>query len=201
MENKKMKNLASTLDTIAKVGGEIFRAVGIVCAVMTVLVLIFGEKMIADTGEASLDLGFVKLFLADSVVVNTGFMNAYVIVGLLTALMVCFAVFFALRILHSVLEPMKDGRPFEAEVPQGLRKLAWVTLACGVFTEVMHVVEGVILSHAYELDTILSSDAVAKIELNYTLDFGFAFIFAIIMFLSYVFEYGQKLQKESDETL
>lgn len=201
MENKRMKNLASTFDTIAKVAGEIFRAVGIVCAVMAVLVAIFGEKMIANMGEVSLELGFVKLFLSDSVAANTGFMNAYVIIGLVTVLAVCFAIFFASRILRSVLAPMKEGRPFEAEVSVGLRKLAWVTLACGALTEIMHVVEGVILSHAYELESILSSDAVARVELNYTFDFGFLLIFAVIMFLSYVFSYGQKLQQESDETL
>ncbi|MBR2930571.1 MAG: DUF2975 domain-containing protein [Clostridia bacterium] len=198
---KKMKNLASTLDTIVKVGGEIFRVVGIVCGIFSLLVAILGDKMIADSGETSLELGFVKLFLADSVPIDTGFMNSYVIIGLIIVVILSFAVFIASRILHTIFEPIKMGRPFEADVPANLKKLAWVVLGCGALTEIMKIIGGVILSHAFDLETILSSDAVARFELNFNLDFGFVFVFAVIMFLSYIFSYGQKLQQESDETL
>ena len=200
MENKKMKNLATTLDTIIKVSGEIFRAAGIVCAIMAVLVAIFGEKMIA-LGETSLTLGFVKLYVSESMEINTGFMNAYIIVGLVVVTALCFAVFFALRLLNSILEPMKYGRPFEDQIPAKLRKLAWIVLGCGAFLQIAQVVEGVILLKAFDLEKIISSEAISKIEHNYTLDLGFVLVFAVIMFLSYIFSYGQRLQQESDETL
>ena len=200
MENKKMKNLARTLDSIIKVSGEIFRIMGIVCAIMVVLVAIFGEKMIAE-GDMSITLGFVKLYASESLAIDTGFMNAYIVIGLVVVTALCFAVFFASRLLHSILEPMKLGRPFEAEVPAKLRKLAWITLAFGAFVQIAQVVESVILLKAFDLDKIISSDAISKIESTYTVDFGFVFVFAVIMFLSYVFSYGQTLQQESDETL
>mgnify|MGYP003558602748 CR=1 FL=1 len=53
----------------------------------------------------------------------------------------------------------------------------------------------------FDLEKIISSEAISKIEHNYTLDLGFVLVFAVIMFLSYIFSYGQRLQQESDETL
>lgn len=200
MENNKMKNLASTLETIVKVVGSIFFAVSIVCGVMAVLVAIFGEKMFAE-GELSLSLGFVKLYVTDALEVKTGFMNAYVIVGLVTVMIICVAVYLASKLTRSVLEPIKDGRPFEAQVPKKLKKLAWVVLGCGALIQVAGIVESVLLSYAYSLNEIVNPLYISKVEFDYNVDFSFVLVFLIIMFLSYIFSYGQKLQQESDETL
>ena len=43
MEHKKLERTAMTLNTIAKVGGGIFRVVGIVCCVFALLVLILRD--------------------------------------------------------------------------------------------------------------------------------------------------------------
>lgn len=200
MENKKMKNLASTLDTIVKVVGSIFFAVSIVCGVMAVLVAIFGEKMFAE-GELSLSLGFAKLYATEALEVKTGFMNAYVIVGLIAVAIVCVAVYIASKLTRSVLEPIKEGRPFEAQIPEKLRKLAWVVLGCGAIMQVAGIVESVLLAYAYDLSKIVNPLYISKVEFDYSVDFGFVLVFTVIMFLSYIFSYGQKLQQESDETL
>lgn len=200
MENKKMKNLASTLDTIVKVVGSIFFAVSIVCGVMAVLVAIFGDKMFAE-GELSLSLDFVKLYATEALEVKTGFMNAYVIVGLITVAIVCVAVHIASKLTRSVLEPIKEGRPFEAQVPEKLRKLAWVVLGCGAFIQIVGIVESALLVYAYDLNNVVNHLYISKVEFDYSVDFGFVLVFAIIMFLSYIFSYGQQLQQESDETL
>jgi len=44
-------------------------------------------------------------------------------------------------------------------------------------------------------------DAVEKLEYVFTVDFGFVAVFCVLMLLSYIFTYGQALQRESDETL
>ncbi len=201
MENKKMINAATSLDTLTKVVGEIFRAVGIVCAIMAVLVAILGEKMIGTTGETSITLGFVKLYAAENLTINTSFMTVYIIVGLITVGILCFAVHYASKIIRAILEPVKAGRPFESNVPANLRKIAWMVLICGGVTQIIHIIECVVLTNVFPMDEIISSDAIARFEYTYTVDFGFALVFAVIMFLSYVFAYGQRLQEESDETL
>ena len=201
MENKKMMNAASTLDTLAKVMGRIVIAVAIVCGVMAILVAIFGEKMMVLSNELSFDLGFVKLYATEALEVNSGFMKAYVIVGLIAVGMICVAVHISSALLHSVLEPMKNGRPFESEIPVKMRKLAWVVLGCGLIIEIANMIEGILLVKAFDIENIVNPVFISKIEPNYTIDLGFVLIFMLIMLLSYIFSYGQKLQQDSDETL
>lgn len=96
---------------------------------------------------------------------------------------------------------MKEGRPFEADIPANLKKLAWTVFVIGAVTQIAGIAERIILANAYPIEQILSSSTIAKIEYSYTIDFNFVLISCIILFLSYIFAYGQELQKESDETL
>lgn len=50
-------------------------------------------------------------------------------------------------------------------------------------------------------EQIVNMDVISKLEYTFTIDFTFVLAFCIVMFLSYIFSYGQILQKESDETL
>ena len=74
-------------------------------------------------------------------------------------------------------------------------------LGCGALVQVVGVIERVLLVKIYPLEQILVSDAIEKIEYVNVVDFTFVIIFAILMLLSYIFAYGQTLQRESDETL
>lgn len=200
MENNKMMNTAKTLDIFAKVAGGIFSAVGFVCLVFAVLVLIFGEKMFV-AGSLTLDLDFLKLHIAENLQAVTGMMKLYTVLGLLSAAVLLFVLRFVCLYLRAILNPMKEGRPFEADIPIYLRRTAWLCLGGGLAAELIGIAERVILARAYPMDQIFSSDAITKIEYVFTFDFGFVWIFVAFMFLSYVFSYGQKLQQEADETL
>lgn len=200
MESKKMMNTAKTLDIFAKVAGGIFSAVGWVCVVFVVLVLIFGEKMFV-AGSLTLDLDFVKLHIAEQLQVIDGMMKLYTILGLAAAAVLCFVLHFVCLYLRAILTPMKEGRPFEADIPIYLRRIAWLSLGGGLAGQLIGVAERVMLTRAYPLDEIFASDAISKIEYVFTIDFGFVWLFVAFMFLSYVFSYGQKLQQEADETL
>lgn len=200
MENKKFTNAARNWDTIAKACGGIMRVIGIIFIVVAVLIVIFGEK-IYEAGSISLGLDFIKLYLTNECNADKNLMQIHTIIGLLVGSVICFSVQYATKLLRNILHPMKEGRPFEADIPVNLKKLAWVVLICGGILQIAGVVERIILSKAYPMEQIFSSSAIKVIEYSYTINFNFVFIFCIIMFLSYIFSYGQKLQKESDETL
>ena len=200
MENKKLMNTANTLEVIAKVCAGILRVVGVVLIVFAILVLVLGEKMY-DSSTISLDLDFVKLYLSEEYGQVTGLMQVYTVLGLLTVSVVCFAACYGLKYLRKILASMKVCRPFEAEIPACLQKIAWVVLGCGALVQVVGVIESVLLVKIYPLEQILVSDAIEKIEYVNVVDFTFVIIFAILMLLSYIFAYGQTLQRESDETL
>lgn len=200
MNGQKLIKTANNLDTMSKVCGGIMEAAGIVCAIFAVLVLIFGEKMY-DTGSISLDLGFVKLYLAEEYQTAPRPLQVYTIIGLLSVGAVCFGIHYGVKLLRTILAPMKEGRPFTAEVPKNLRKIAWVVLIGGALIQIMGMIEGSVLILAYPMEEIFSSAAISRVEFAFTMDLNFVLVFCILMLLSYVFAYGQQLQQESDETL
>ena len=113
----------------------------------------------------------------------------------------CIAIRYALKVLRSILAPMKEGRPFDTEVSAGLRKLAWIILIGGGVIEVLGIVARVLQTKALPMDAIFASPAIESVEYVYTMDLGFAWMFIVVMLLARIFEYGQQLQQESDETL
>ena len=201
MSNTKMIKAAENMDTFFKVMEGFMKAFAVVFAVFVVLMKIFKEKMVMETGTFSLDLDFVKLHLAGEYAASTGAMLNHIDLILITGCLGAIAIRYALGVLRSILAPVKAGRPFDMEVPVGLRKLAWVVLAGGGLIEVIGVAARVLLARSLPMDLIFSSPAIESVEYVFTLDFCFVWIFAVMILLARIFEYGQQLQTESDETL
>ena len=199
MHNKMMKT-AGTFETIFKVAGGITKACGIVCLVFAVLVLIFGEKMFVP-GSLTLDLDFLKFYLTEDLQVVTGAVKLYAVVGLLVGSVLFFVVAYTCGLYRGILALVKEGRPFEEGVVTKLRKAAWAILAGGATATALGVVERVILTRAYPMEQIFDSAAITKIEYVLTMDFSFVVTACVIFLLSYIFSYGQALQRDSDETL
>ncbi|MBQ2755983.1 MAG: DUF2975 domain-containing protein [Oscillospiraceae bacterium] len=200
MNEKKLVNSAKTFDTVAKVCGGIFRVVAIVLFVFAVLVIIFGNKMY-EVGSFTLDLDFVKIYLADKYQTADMPMQIFTVVSLAVVGGLLFAASYVIKLLRDILKPMKEGRPFEESTPKKLRTVAWIELAGGFVLELLGIAERMVTAHIYPMEEIFSSSAIANVEYAYTMDFGFVLVFCVIMVLSYIFSYGQKLQRESDETL
>lgn len=200
MENKKITNAAKNWDRLVKACGYVMRVIGIVFIVLAVLTVIFGKEM-CEAASVSLDLAFMKLYLTEECEVNIVLMQIYMVIGLLAGSAVCFFAQYASKLLRNILYPMKEGRPFEADIPVNLKKLAWIVLSCGAVLQITKILEHIILSKAYPMELIFDSSAIKGIEYSYTVDFNFVFVFYVIIFMSEIFSYGQRLQKESDETL
>lgn len=67
--------------------------------------------------------------------------------------------------------------------------------------ELVGVAARILLINAYSLDELFTSEAIEKTEFVLTINFEFVLIACVVFFLSYIFNYGQTLQQESDETL
>ena len=199
MDNKKMITTARNLDTIFRLTEGFMKAFSIVFAVFFVLMKIFKEKMVM--GTFSLDLDFVKLHLAGEYGAVTGLVLNHIDIILISGCLGCIAIRYGLKVLHGILAPMKEGRPFDAEVPAGLRKLAWIILAGGALIQILGIVGRILLVNALPMDMIFSSPAIESVEYVFMFDFGFVWMFVMMILLARIFEYGQKLQQESDETL
>ena len=199
MDNKKMITTARNLDTLFKFTEGFMKAFAIVFAVFFVLMKIFKEKMVM--GSFSLDLDFVKLHLTGEYGAVTGLVLNHIDLILISGCLGCIAIRYGLKVIRSILAPMKEGRPFDGEVPSGLRKLAWICLAGGGLIQLLGIASRILLVNALPMDVIFSSPAIESVEYVYMFDFGFVWMFIVLILLARIFEYGQKLQQESDETL
>ena len=113
----------------------------------------------------------------------------------------CFLLAYICKVLGVILAPMKMGRPFEEGTSKLLRKVGYAVLIGGLLSEVIGILARVLLTNAYSIDELFTSAAISKIEFVLTMNFDFVLIACVIFFLSYIFEYGQVLQQDSDETL
>lgn len=200
MENKKLITTAKSMDILVKTLGRIFQIVGIVCGVFAVLVGIFGEKMFKEA-SLTLELGFVKLYMAEQYQTITPTVKLYTILGLVSVCVLCAVVWYICRCVRRILEPMVQGRPFESQVAANLKKTGWAVLIGGGVMELAGWAECLIRANHYPLAEIISTEAVRMIEYDISVDFGFVLIAGVLFFLSYVFAYGQQLQQQADETL
>ena len=200
MNSSRLIKTAGVLDTVAKVAGGIARVCAIICIVFAVLVVVFGERMFVE-GSLTLDLDFVKVHLAEECQTVTGMIKLYAYVGLIAGSVLLYMMYYISSLLRRVFAPMKEGRPFDSAAPANIRRIAWAALISGGIVQLLGIVERVIITKAYPMDAVFASDAVEKLEYVFTVDFGFVAVFCVLMLLSYIFTYGQALQRESDETL
>lgn len=200
MERDKLMKLAKVLDTVANVGMKVFRVVAVVCGVFAVLLMVFGERMI-EPASFVLELDFVKFRLADRYQTVTPLMKLYTVLGILSAGAVCVGFAYGLQVLRRILLPMKEGRPFEHNVPACLRRMAVTVLVVGIFSQMAAIAERIVLMLALPMDEIFQSAAIRGLEFSFRMDYGFVLLFVVLLLLSHVFAYGQELQKQSDETL
>ena len=200
MENSKMRRVAGVLETLFKVVGGILFAMVIVCGVFAVLVLVFGEKMFVPD-SVTLDIGFLKFYLRDEYRFITEDVKLYAMVSLVTAAGLYAVVGCACTLLRRILTPMKEGRPFEAGMARDLKKVAWLVLGGGLYSEALKIVEHFLMIRTYPMEEIFDSDAIVLMKHIIDVDLSFVLMAAAFFLLSYIFSYGQALQRESDETL
>ena len=201
MENEKLIKNATIIDRILKIL-QGFAAAGVIVAALFIpLTLIFGEKMIASADRLTIGELQLKLSGDMSAYLDMAKIKSSIVVMLIGAILTAAAVWYCLRVLREILAPMKEGQPFASGIADKIRKLGWTVLVTGAIAEIGGMITSVFELRAYQLDKIVSQGPVSEISYNYGFRLWFVFAALIIFFLSYVFRYGEALQKESDETL
>lgn len=200
MNDQKMMKGANVLDKIVKIAGGIATAMIWVFAIFAILVILVGEKVFVP-GSLTLELGFIKVFLAEEYQRVTPMVRAYAAAILVSGVVYAFAIRYLSGIIRAILAPMKAGRPFESGVCTSLKKIAYWVFAVGGLSQVMQMILSALMMRAYPIDAVFSSDAVTRIEYSFSFDLSFLLVGFVVLFLSWVFAYGQALQQDADETL
>ena len=193
---KKLSSTARILDTIAQIASVC--CIVAVCLVAVAAIMLFAfsnDSMIEFTG---LDLGNVTFELAS---VDMAMMKSIFLCELLPAVVLVAYGYMGLRIIRRILAPMKDGQPFDSTVSVNLKKLSWIILGGGICSQLFGVACGILMYKAFDFSALFLSDKITGVTLNLGMDLTCVLIFAIVYMLGCVFQYGEELQKQSDETL
>lgn len=196
----KMNNSAKFFHTLVKVMRGIFNAAAWICGVVAVLVWFFPKSAFTG-GEETLSFGPVIITRITDGVLAPEWVRFQVFETVLLACATLVFVCFVLRILQRILEPMSQGQPFQENVSEDIKKLAWICLIGGCVMEFVKIVSIALSLGQQDLMVYFNPELVAKVELEYSFDTWFIWGFALLMLLSHVFRYGQQLQQLENETL
>ena len=118
-------------------------------------------------------------------------------------IMLCGSAFVCilLKIIRNILRPMKEARPFDTAVSKNLKRLSWIVLIGGAVISAVSLYLEKLFFQAYDLEHLFLSDIITACTENYVYDCNFLIGFAFLYLLSYIFQYGEELQRQSDETL
>lgn len=169
-------------------------------AILAVLWAMFSASdSIMQQAQVSLTMGNYKLSLTDHYTSQ----HLQNLLGITLANLVIFGIgtCWTLLILRKMFAPIAQGSPFHATVSKSLRKLAYVTLLFGFLDLILQGITNAIWYRTFDIPSLFASDRVASCSLRVVGDAGFVGIFILLLLLSWIFKYGEGLQKLSDETL
>lgn len=204
MEHKKMMKTAAIIDKILKILQIVMVVAGCLLLLAGVCMIVFRDTVAAHSEYITDSISFGTLTLStvhgaalvDSSLLAKSNLVTAVLFTILTAI-----AWYGIRLLRQIVNPMKNGEPFYAGISGNLRKLAIFVVVAGVVDQIFTRIAYSVMLNAYDIGKLLNTQVVEKYTLNFTLDFSFIAVAAILFLLAYVFRYGEELQRESDETL
>lgn len=200
-----LTNTAKKLDKVFEIVHIVFGALAIASIVGVALIAVayflkLDPEMIG-TGYASFDVGFLELELAEAYSPNKWLILAQAAFTLLVSCRLFYDGRRGVGYIREILKPMTEGKPFDSIVSTNLRKLARLSIVIGILWNIIVLTEQIIMIFVYDLPGLLISEKIVHVGGMFNVDLTFIVYWAILMLLSYVFQYGEGLQQLSDETL
>jgi hypothetical protein len=190
---------------------SILQVAYIICSVIAVLglvtAIIAAESIIEKVNNSSIELSFtsgiLKLWVED-IVLTTGSVRQFLITVIISIAVISPFILFTIRLFKNIFGDMKEGRPFSMNISARIRLLAYMIFIYAVITPLIPLISSYFFFNVFNIPQILTaSPFIKKVEngFSYYVDFLAVFIGFAVLLLSWVFEYGARLQIESDETL
>ncbi len=188
----KLIKSARVLDVFAKI-------IFIFCIVAFCMVIAANIFVLALPEESLPDNLSLVLDFSDNdfVVLENGQINltkqqlvVYILAVSVTAATEIAILTIGVKLFRRILSPMKEGRPFEEGISDVIRKFGHFVLAATVISGFIQLV----LAFVFERLGAIPAD-----DVGISVDGIFAAI--LIYLMSYIFRYGEELQKQADETL
>ena len=199
----KLSSTAKVLDRIMKILRGICIGFGIVCAVLLVIGIFLPYSQYShflNLEEQIIDIGNIRLHLARDLAPN-GSIRLPVCAILAEAMIALGLSAAGLHLMHKIFAPMADARPFDESVSVNLKKLGWLSLIAVAAYFALGGTAAMLELSMYDINQLFAADLVTDVSLVYSANLSLLLIPAVLFLLSYVFKYGEELQRQSDETL
>lgn len=199
---EKLVKTARVLDVFLKIAGVFTLVIAIILVVFDMLLLTFsacGTLGVEDGVIIGATVGGARLTLASGVEGDVyEFVKTYTMMSVSAVVMLIIA-YIGIRMFRKILVPMKEGAPFAEGISRQVWRFGIFTLIAGIAGSIVQFALSFAVGAMF--DALSESGSLTVDTEYYGIDGGFILIAAIVLMLSYIFKYGEELQKQSDETL
>ncbi|MDD3796728.1 MAG: DUF2975 domain-containing protein [Lachnospiraceae bacterium] len=194
---KELSKIAKGLDIFLRI---VFWLLLVMCAaavVVAAVMLIGGEQLWQQNDFSAMVLSFNGIAYNGTDISSVNLTQTF---PMMAALFVVAGpiVLYGIHIVRKMLQPMKEGRPFDTAVSKNFKKLGWFSLIYGIAEIIIKAISQHFVISALS-EAALSSGAILSVEHMY--DGSFILIAVLLFLFSYIFRYGEELQTQADETL
>ena len=178
---------------------KVFKILALFVLLLGIAVPVFFLILPQFDSPTSLIFGDLQLFLSERVHLEIPpvFCISILLISVLDAVVVLRIIFH----LRQILLPMAEGQPFHAQTAPSIRKIAWLHMITSFLSQVVGCTVSSFTFHQLNVPQLLLNSSISGVKLEPQFNCSFLVTFGILLLLSYVFAYGQELQKLSDETV
>ena len=189
MEN--LQKTARVLDVLARIALCI--SLALILLVLGILVTAREIPELSGALSSALTAGAFHFILAEPV-------SQPWAARLVLAALACAVSCYEIAVFRRILRPMREGRPFDG-VARRLRTLAWVTLAAGFFLSLGDYLVSARFYHHLDYRTLFLNGSILACSVEIQPNLNSLWPSLLLLLLSFVFRYGEELQRQADETL
>ena len=179
----------------------IIAAVLLLVATTSLTVSSLYDSSTVHTGSKVIDISGIRLEINEEFAPDTKEFLVYTWVMDLTVLTIGAVIYYVTSVIRKILQPMKEGCPFDKSVGYNIRKIANATIILGILANVLSAVNTIGTIYIFRLSDIFQEGVVSQVSANLSFDVTFFIVYFILLLISHIFNYGTELQKLSDETL
>lgn len=179
----------------------------LVCIILPLLSVINPSLFMDDKGLVSGTFEFseLKIKLSNAPISFTSIQNFLFLIGLFGAFSMALVLYMEKQI-YNVLSCVKKEKPFDALCIKSIKVLGFCILGASFLLDFTKNLSVYLMYSMFELDTVVITSPLFKgsfegYSLSFPINFSLLGVGIIVLFLSYVFEYGAHLQSEYDATL
>lgn len=166
------------------------------------LFLIFvSDKGIYNTIFGSIRIDYLQLIFKNDLALNKDKMSGWLPLLFLGIAFLVFIIYKSVKTVEEICSFTINQSPFDKRVSNYITRLAQYIVAGGIVFNILDVCRIIYFKQIINFDVLLNTDYVTQIDFAFHPKISFLIVAALIYLLSFIFRYGQELQRLSDETL